>query len=52
MENNEECRPAEVLWNQMIDIKTDGMVEKKKNRGLEDVESGQSGREGGGQGLH
>lgn len=52
MENNEECRPAEVLWNQMIDIKTDGMVEKKKNRGLEDVESGQSGRKGGGQGLH
>lgn len=29
MENNEQCRPAEVLWNHMIDIKTDGMVGKK-----------------------
>lgn len=31
MENNERCWPAELLWKQMIDIKTDGMVVKKKN---------------------
>lgn len=30
MENNEHSWPAELLWKQMIDIKTDGMAEKTR----------------------